>query len=392
MARTIIKNAKVVTDYIREASILIEDGKIVAIDEDSIAANCGDSVIDAKGMYATPGFIELHSHGAGGADFMDGTIEAYNIACDTHLKHGVTTLLPTTVAASDEEYLNTIRAFQKAKEIRKDKQNVLGLHFEGPFFPMQRAGGMDERYIKDPDKKLYETLIEEADGAISRWSAAPELKGALDFGDCCMKNGIVASIGHTDATIKDVIKAKEHGFNHITHLYSDMSTITRESGFRVLGVLECAYYMKDLWIEVIADGCHLPPDLFKMIYNLIGYERLQLCSDSIRPAGTDEDKKEVIVGSLENGILGIIEDGVAKMLDRSAFLGSIAIGNELVKRTMKAVEIGLPEACRMMCENPAKILNLQDKGVLKPGKDADIVLLDSEINVKNVFYMGKMVV
>lgn len=391
MPKTIIKNAKVVTDKIREASIIIEDSKIVAIDSNNIGTSENDTVIDAKSLYATPGFIELHSHGAGGADFMDGTVEAFNQACETHLEHGVTTLLPTTVAAKDEEYINTINAIKKTKELRKDRQNVQGLHFEGPFFPLDRAGGMDERYIQDPNPSLYEKLIEESEGLIARWSSAPELKGTLEFGDYCQKHGIVTSIAHTNATIKDVIKAKEHGFNHITHLYSDMSTITKESGFRILGVLECAFYMKDLWVEVIADGCHLPSDLLKMIYNLIGPERLQLCSDSIRPAGTDSEGKEVIVGSLENGIKGIVEDGVAKMMDRTAFLGSIALGNDLVKRTMKAAEIGLPETCRMLCENPAKIMNLSDKGILAPGKDADIVLLNSDINVEKVFYKGKIV-
>lgn len=390
MGRTIIRNASVVTDRIRNASILIEDSEIAAIDEDNITAHDDDSVIDATGLYAVPGFVELHTHGAGGADFMDGTIEAYDIACDAHLRHGVTTILPTTVAASEQEYLSTISAIKLAKERRKDVQNLPGLHFEGPFFPLDRAGGMDERYVIAPDPILYERLVEEAEGNIARWTAAPELVGSIEFGDYCTKHGILTSMGHTNATIEEVRIATQHGFRHVTHMYSDMSTINRRSGFRILGVLECCYCMKDLWVEVISDGCHLPPDLFRMIYDLIGVERLQMCSDSIRPAGTDA--KEVIVGSLENGIRGIVEDGVAKMLDRTAFLGSIALGNELVKRTVNGAGVPLCNAVRMMSTNPATILGLENKGVIAAGKDADIALLGPELDVIKVLYRGKVVV
>ena len=184
----------------------------------------------------------------------------------------------------------------------------------------------------------------------------------------------------------------EAGFRHVTHLYSDMSTVTRESGFRVPGVLECAFLFDELWVEVIADGCHLPPDLMQMIYRLIGPERLQLCSDSIRPAGTGE-AGEVIVGSLENGVRGVIEDGVAKFLDRSAFLGSIQLGTDLVRTMYRRVGVPLPQAVRMMTENPARILRIDGhKGRLLPGYDADIILFDEDVRVRRVFYRGNPVI
>lgn len=274
-ARRIIRNANIVTDRIRKASIVIEGSTIEGIEDENFACRPGDTIIDATGLYAAPGFIELHTHGAGGADFMDGTLQAYNTACDMHLKHGVTTILPTTVASSLDEYLSTIGSMKKVKALRANKQNLQGLHFEGPFFPKDRAGGMNEKFICNPNPMLYEKLIEAAGGVIARWTAAPELKGSAEFGDYCLNNGIVASIGHTNATIDDVRKAMEHGFNHVTHMYSDMSTITRKSGFRILGAIESCYAIKNLWVEVIADGCHLPPDLFKMIFELIGPERLQ---------------------------------------------------------------------------------------------------------------------
>ncbi len=389
--KTLLKNVRIVEGGVQDGSLLIENGKIRAILTVQTESDA-DTVIDGRGMYVSAGLIELHTHGSGGHDYMDGAQAAYYGAAEMQLQHGVTTLLPTTVAASKEEYLRTLDAFRIAKEARRDRQCLYGMHFEGPFFPMQRAGGMDLRYIANPDPSLYEELTAYAPGCIARWTAAPELPGIERFGDFCLQNGILPSIGHTDATVREVRKAKEHGFRHITHLYSDMSTITRESGFRVLGVLECAYAMDDLWVEIITDGCHLPPDLLRMIYKLIGPERLQLCSDSIRPAGTNETEN-VIVGSLESGVRGIIEDGVAKFPDRSAFYGSIALGNDLIRVATKKVGIPLSEAIRMMTENPAKILGIDDrKGHIREGYDADLMLFDENIDVCSVYYAGKEVI
>ena len=391
MERTLIRNVMLVDGDVRDGNLLLEDGKILAVLPAGFAPPA-PVVVDGEGLYASSGLIELHTHGAGGHDFMDGTPEAYEGACEMHLRHGVTTILPTTVASSDEEYRRTIDSFRQARRARSQRQCLLGMHFEGPYFPPQRAGGMDPDYIMPPRRQAYLELMDYGSGCIARWTAAPELPGAEQFAADCLANGILPSIGHTDATIRDVRRAMEAGFRHVTHLYSDMSTVTRESGFRVPGVLECAFLFDELWVEVIADGCHLPPDLMQMIYRLIGPERLQLCSDSIRPAGTGE-AGEVIVGSLENGVRGVIEDGVAKFLDRSAFLGSIQLGTDLVRTMYRRAGVPLPQAVRMMTENPARILRIDDrKGRLLPGYDADIILFDEDVRVRRVFYRGNPVI
>lgn len=391
MERTLIRNVMLVDGDVRAGNLLLEEGKILAVLPAGFAPPA-PVVVDGEGLYASSGLIELHTHGAGGHDFMDGTPEAYEGACEMHLKHGVTTILPTTVASSDAEYRRTIDSFRQAQRDRSQRQCLLGMHFEGPYFPPQRAGGMDPDYIMPPRRQAYLELMDYGSGCIARWTAAPELPGAEQFAADCLANGILPSIGHTDATIRDVRRAMEAGFRHVTHLYSDMSTVTRESGFRVPGVLECAFLFDELWVEVIADGCHLPPDLMQMIYRLIGPERLQLCSDSIRPAGTGE-AGEVIVGSLENGVRGVIEDGVAKFLDRSAFLGSIQLGTDLVRTMYRRAGVPLPQAVRMMTENPARILRIDDrKGRLLPGYDADIILFDEDVRVRRVFYRGNPVI
>ena len=197
--RTLIKNVRIIERSITRGSVLLEGKKILGILPPSPEIEA-ELVIDGQGQYLSSGLIELHTHGSGGHDYMDGTQDAYQGAAETQLKHGVTTLLPTTVAASREEYRRTLNAFQTAREARSERQCLYGMHFEGPFFPVQRAGGMDLRYICAPDPSLYEDLIEFAPGCIARWTAAPEMDGIPRFGDFCIKHGILASIGHTDAT------------------------------------------------------------------------------------------------------------------------------------------------------------------------------------------------
>lgn len=389
MASTLIKSVRIVDQgLITEGSILMENGVVKDIGAISEKA---DKVIDGKGLYASAGFIDSHTHGAGGFDFMDGTTEAYITACRTHLQHGTTTILPTTLAASTPEIIRSIKAYQEAKAEISKTQFVPGLHLEGPYFAMNQKGGQDPRYIKDPDPEEYKEIIRIADGDIRRWSIAPERIGAMEMGDYCVANGIIPTIGHTDATYDVVVEGMKHGYHHITHLYSCTSTITRRSGFRILGVTECAYCFDDLTAELIADGCHLPPELLRMIIKCKGADKLSLITDSLRVAGLDV--KTCIIGSGEDGRECVIEDGVVKLPDRSAFAGSMATTDRLVRTVWKRAGIRLEDTIMMMCENPAKQMGISDrKGTLQVGKDADIVLFDDDVNVKAVFYMGKQVV
>lgn len=388
--KTLIKNAKIVDQgLITEGSILIEDGKVKKVG--SFTEEKADTVVDAKGLYASAGFIDSHTHGAGGFDFMDGTKEAYITACKTHLQHGTTTILPTTLAASTPEIIRSIQAYQEAKEEIAKTQYVPGLHLEGPYFAMNQKGGQDPRYIKDPDVEEYKNIIKIANGDIRRWSIAPERNGAMEMGDYLVEHGIIPTIGHTDATYDVVVEGLKHGYHHITHLYSCTSTITRKSGFRILGVTECAYCFDALTAELIADGCHLPPELIRMIVKNKGVDKLSLVTDSLRVAGLNV--KTCRIGSGEDGRECLIEDGVVKLPDRSAFAGSMATTDRLVRVVWKKAGIRLEDVIRMMCENPAKQMGCASrKGTLEVGKDGDVVLFDDDVNVKAVFYMGKQVV
>lgn len=386
----LIKNAQIVDDgMITAGSILAEDGVIRQILPPDTTVSA-DTVIDALGQYASPGFIDSHTHGAGGYDFMDGTTEAYVGACRMHLMHGTTTILPTSLASSTRELLRSVVAFKEAREIMKDEMNLEGMHLEGPYFAMNQKGGQDPRYIKDPDPAEYKEVVAHADGNIRRWSIAPELPGAMDMADYLVANSIIPTIAHTDATYDVVLEGLKHGFRHITHLYSCTSTITRRSGFRVMGVTECAYAIDELTAELIADGCHLPPELLRMIIKCKPVSHLSLITDSLRPAGLDV--KTTIIGSREDGREVIIEDGVAKMPDRTAFAGSIATTDRLVRTVWKRAGIPLTDTIRMMCENPAKLLRVEKtKGRLAPGFDADIVVFDENVHVRHVIYRGRKV-
>ena len=388
--KTLLQHVRVVDGgAVRPGSILMAEGKVAAVlAPDAVVEDA--QTVDGRGLYASAGFIDTHTHGAGGHDFMDGTVEAFTGACRMHLRHGTTTILPTTLSASTEQLVRSVKAFQQARKDMEQEQFQPGLHLEGPYFAMNQKGGQDPRYIRDPEPAEYEKIVELAEGAILRWSVAPERKGAMQMGDYLTAHGIWPTIAHTDATYADCLEAIRHGYNHVTHLYSCTSTITRKDGFRILGVTESAYLLDELTVEVIADGCHLPPELLRLVVKCKGVDRIIMVTDSLRPAG--QDVKESISGSKEDGQVCIIEDGVAKLPDHSAFAGSIATTDRLVRTMWKLAGVPLPDTIRMMSENPARLLHIEArKGRLLPGLDADVVLFDEEVNVDSVYYMGKRV-
>ena len=321
---------------------------------------------------------------------MDGTAEAIVGAARTHLKHGVTSLLPTTLTSSDEDLFKTIDCFQEAKRVTERMPHLMGLHLEGPYFCQAEKGAQDSRYLRVPQPEHYMRILEHAQGCIARWSLAPELPGALQMADRLVPLGIVLSAGHTAATYDEMSAAYDHGVRHLTHFYSGMSTIVRKGGFRVLGVVESGYLIDGLSVELIADGMHLPPPLLKMILKCKDHEKICLCTDSMRGAGMPDGPS--ILGSLKDGQQVIIEDGIAKMPDRTCFAGSVATDDRLVRVMVQKAGLPLWEAVRMMTLNPARVMGWEErKGSLREGLDADLVLLNDDITVANVYVLGMAV-
>lgn len=390
--RTIFINAKVITPHRlipKDGGVVVEDGKISEVFEGGKPEEKPDDiVVDARGLYLSPGFIDLHTHGAGNADFMDGSVESVCIACRTHMQYGTTAIVPTTLSSREDELFANLKNIEQAAAITDHMPEILGIHIEGPYFSAAQNGAQDSKYIKNPDAEEYTKILEFCP-SIVRWTVAPELPGALEMGRWLKKNGIVASIGHSNAVYEDVIRACENGYSMVTHFFNGMSRLTRKNAIMYLGVAESGLLLDDLTVEIIADGKHLPPSLLKLIYKTKGADRICLVTDSMRAAGLDV--KESIIGSLSNGQRVEIEDGVAYMPGRNSFGGSVSTANRLVNTMVRLADVPLIEAVKMLTLVPARILGVDDrKGSLMSGKDADIVLFDENINVKLVMVNGNI--
>ena len=386
--KTFVRAKLIMPDRILENGFLKEhNGKIVSVGSMTELGEVSGEVYDCSARFLSPGFVDIHCHGGGGHDFMDGSVEDILCSARSHAAHGTTAILPTTLTSSDEDLFITIDNFKQARTSKKNMPDLLGLHLEGPYFNIAQKGAQDAQYLLNPNPSHYMKILEFAEGTIKRWSLAPELPGALQMADALADKGILLSAGHTDATYADMKEAFLHGITHMTHLYSGMSTITRQEGFRVLGAVESSYLIDGLTVELIADGMHLPPELLQLVLKCKNHDEICLCTDSMRGACMAEGPS--ILGSLKNGQQVIIEDGIAKMPDRKSFAGSIATTDRLVRVMVKDVGIPVWEAVRMMSLNPARFVGFDgSKSSLQEGKDADLVIFDDDIQVSAVFVGG----
>lgn len=373
---------------IPNGTVLVADGKITAVEEGDIDFP-GAFEIDAKGKYISPGFIDIHIHGGGGHDFMDGTTEAFLKIAEIHAKHGTTAMLPTTLTCEKNDLLLTLDAYDKADKINTTGSAFIGMHLEGPYFSINQRGAQDPKYIRDPDPAEYKEILQNY-SSIKRWSAAPELKGAIEFGKYVKSKNVLVALAHTDAVYEEVLEAFQNGYSLATHFYSAMSGVTRRNAFRFAGVIEAAYLLDEMDVEIIADGAHLPAPLLQLVYKIKGPGRTALITDAMRAAGMPEG--ESILGGLKNGTRVIVEDGVAKLPDRTAFAGSVATADRLVRTMTDIAGISLTDTIQMITETPARIMGIQaSKGSLQVGKDADILIFDEEINIQMTMVNGRVV-
>lgn len=384
-----IYNAKLISPQrvIEQAVVLIRNGKIVDILAQDV--DIPNAIpINAKGNYLSPGFIDLHIHGGGGADFMDGEVDAFLKVAETHVKFGTTAMVATTLTSDKAHLLNTLKIYEEAHLKNKRGATFLGLHIEGPYFSMNQRGAQDPRYIRDPDPDEYREIVQSSK-AIVRWSAAPERKGAIEFGRYLREHNIIPSVAHTDAIYEEVVEAFENGYTLATHLYSAMSGVTRKNAFRYAGVIEAAFLIDEMDVEIIADGVHLPAPLLKLVYKIKGPDRIALITDAMRAAAMPPGPS--VLGSKDNGLAVIIEDEVAKLPDRSSFAGSVATADRLLKTMVNIADVPLVEAIKMLSYTPARIMGVLDrKGSISVGKDADLVLFDADFNIHYTMVNGEI--
>lgn len=377
-----IINGKILTPdgWLEGGSIVIDAGSIVAVLDSDLHIE-GAEVIDAKGASIVPGGIEMHVHGGGGRDFMEGTEEAFRVAVNAHLQHGTTAIYPTLSSS-------TVPMIEQAMEtcdklMAEPDSPIMGLHLEGPYFNPKQAGAQIPEWIKAPVPEEYEPLLAKSK-CLKRWDEAPELEGSIDFIKACRRHGVLPSIGHTRATYEDVKAANEAGMTHATHFYNAMPVVYKNREFKTAGTVESIFAEENMTVEMIADGIHVPPVMLRMIYQVKGVERTALVTDSLACAATEGD------AAFDPRV--VLEDGVCKLADRSALAGSIATMDRLIRTCVQQAGIPLADACRMASETPARIMGIYDrKGSIEKGKDADIIMLDDALTLKFVMQRGRIV-
>ena len=377
-----IINGRILTPqgWLEGGSVIVEDGKIAEVSNNNFAIE-GAEIIDAKGCDIVPGGIEMHVHGGGGRDFMEGEEEAFRVAIDAHMQYGTTSIFPTLSSS-------TVPMIEKACEtctklMAEPNSPILGLHLEGPYFNPKQAGAQIPEWIKAPVKEEYEYLLEKWP-CLKRWDEAPELEGSHEFIKCCCKHGVLPSIGHTRAKYDEVAAANELGMTHATHFYNAMPVVYKNREFKETGTVESIFALENMTVEMIADGIHVPPVMLRMIYQIKGVERPALITDALACAASKDDT------AFDPRV--VLEDGVCKLADRSALAGSIATMDRLVRTCVQQAGIPMEDACRMISETPAKIMGVYDrKGSLEKGKDADIIFFDKAQELTFVMQMGRIV-
>jgi len=384
-----IKNGKVMTPrgIMEDGSVLIEGARIKAIGKTSDIEFAGEGeVIDAAGKWVLPGFIDLHCHGGKGCDTMDGTLSDIETIAKYHAGGGTTAFLPTTASSSLEAILRALEAVREARSKGVAGASVIGAHLEGPFFTYAKRGCHLPIYVRNPRPIEYERMLEYADDIVSM-TLAPELDGAEALIKALVDNNIVASIGHSDATYSQVLKAVEWGASHVTHMYCAMSSIVKDGPARIVGIVETTLLLNELTTEVIADGKHLPPELIKMVIKAKGLDKVCVVTDAMRGAGMPPG---VYTFGPKDGQEAVVQDGMAVMPDRSGYASSVVRMNDLVKTLIGPVGLSLTDAVKMATANPAEVIGVDSKmGSLEVGKNANIVIADDNVDIHVTIVEGE---
>ena len=382
-----IINGRIVTPYgiIENGAILIKGTKIDFVGEKlpSVTGN----VIDAGGKWILPGFIDIHCHGGMGCDVMDGTLSDVETIAKYHAGGGTTAFLPTTASSTIESILQALEAIHQAR-IGGVSAKVIGAHIEGPYFCYPKRGCHLPKFVRNPRPDEYDRILEYSDD-ITSMTLAPELGGSKELIKILVKNGIVASIGHSDATYGQVLDAIEWGATHVTHIYCAMSTIVKNGPARICGIVESTLLLDELTTEVISDGKHLPPELIKLVIKAKGIDKVCVITDAMRGAGMPSG---VYTFGPKDGQEALVQDNMAIMPDRTGYASSVVRTKDLVKTLVESVGLSLVDAVKMASIVPAKIVGVDDRmGSLEKGKDANVIIADDDLEIYTTIVDGRKV-
>ena len=365
---TLIKNCDVLTPLrmIQSGSILIEGEKIKRVGQfrDS-GIPPGTRVFNFKNRVAVPGFIDIHLHGGGGEEFTDSSAESIITALKTHLKNGTTSLLPTLMTASHEQILNTIRTFMDIKNNNPDIPDIIGLNLEGPYISKEKKGVQRTQYIRRPSLAEMKEYIKVSQGSIKIVTVAPEIDGISAFIRFLTERNIIPSAGHTNAGFEQTQQAIEAGVRLATHIFNAMRGIAH----REPGAAGALLLNDEVYAEVVADGIHIHPSILSLIARVKPLERIILVTDATRFYG--------------------VKQGASYSKEGKLFGSNTALDLAL-KHMTRFTGMPFTQILRTVTTNPARLLKIEDrKGFLKKGCDADIVILDKEYKVQEVFLRGK---
>lgn len=386
MVRILIKNANIITPYEikRDSSLVIEDGKIADIYEGLCEEDGFDQLIDAKGNYLSPGFIDLHNHGNFGHDFMEASHEAFDIMADFHIKNGVTSFLATTITQEPAAIRRALKSIGEYIEAGCNDSSIraqmLGVYLEGPYFSVEKKGAQPEEYIKSPDIEELKEFIELSKNNIKIVALAPEIDGAKEAIKFLKKEGITISAAHTNASYKEAKLGIDMGISQITHLYNGM----RAFNHREPGIIGAALTDERVACEIICDGIHLHVAAMDMAVKMKGKDGIILVSDAMMAAGLEDGKYEL------GGQDVYVKDGVARLED-GTLGGSTLTLKKAVYNMVNLVGVPIEDAVRMASLNAAKAIGMDGiKGSIEIGKDADLIMFDEDINIIMAMVKGKL--
>ncbi len=354
-----------------DTCMTVENGKITGF------GGPGDGeVLDFGDNLVLPGFIDVHTHGAMGVDTMDATDEAMRVMKKHMADHGVTSFLPTTVTMPTEALCGAIRTAKK--NAKGEGAEILGMHLEGPYFSPKVAGAQNPAYLKNPDVKDIDEILDAVPGFVRIMSLAPELPGAGEAIAYLRKNGVVAAMGHTAADYETAMQAIACGVTEATHLYNCMTPLTH----RAPGVVGAALEAPGVYAEIICDGVHVSAAAAKIAIRAKGSDKMILISDSMRAAGMPDGEYDL------GGQKMTVSDGVART-ENGNLAGSTSNVLDCFRNAVKW-GIALPDAVHMASANPAASIGAAEKGNIRVGYDADLVVLTPGLELVATIVGGKI--